>query len=165
VFIDALRRIYRRWLPAALAVIALANLVANESLPKESQTFRRHDSGTLTHLVHTEQRTVDLRFGIYMELADALSGQTLYVPEESPLSADLALGLADVTLKTSDYDPADLSGVPARGEPLGSFQDGDERPDYWILSDGIEAGWWLGQDTDGIVIVSETIAPIPESGS
>jgi hypothetical protein len=165
VFTHALRRIYQRWLPAALAVTALANVVANESLPKESQTLRRHDSGALTHLVHTEQRTVDLRYGIYMELADALSGQTLYVPEESPLSADLARGLANVTLEARDYDPANLSGVPARGEPLGSFQDGDDRIDYWILSDGRETRWWLGQNSEGIVIVPEIVAPLPETRS
>lgn len=163
MFTDSLRRIYRRWLPAALAVTALANLVANEFLPNVSQTFRRHDSGSLTHLVHTEQRSVDLRYGIYMELADALSGQTLYVPEESPLSANLARGLANVTLKTTDYDSADLTGVPSRSEALGSFQDGDERVDYWILSDGKEARWWLGQTSEGLVIVPEIIAPIPET--
>lgn len=165
MFIHALRRVYRRWLPAALALAAAANLVANGFLPNASQTFRRHDSGSLTHLVHTEQRSVDLRYGIYMELADALSGQTLHVPEESPLNADLARGLANVTLETSDYDSADLSGVPLRGEPLGSFQDGDERTDYWILSDGRETRWWLGQTSEGIVIVPETVAPVPESRS
>lgn len=165
MFIHSLRRIYRRWLPAALAVTALANLVANEYLPNASQMLRRHDSGSLTHLVHTEQRSVDLRFGIYMELADALSGQTLHMPEDSPLSPDLARGLANVTIETSGYDPADLSGVPARGEPIGSFQDGDEQFDYWILSDGTATRWWLGQDSDGIVIVPETVAPIPPTGS
>ncbi|MFP3881972.1 MAG: hypothetical protein ACLFWH_06595 [Actinomycetota bacterium] len=164
MFTHALRRIYRRWLPAVLVVTALANLVANGFLPRVSQTLRPHGSGSLTHLVHTEQRTVDLRYGIYMELADALSGQTLYVPEESPLSADLARGLANVTLETSDYDAADLSAVPPRAEPLGSFQDGEERIDYWILPDGGEARWWLAQTSEGIVIVPDTAAPIPGTG-
>lgn len=163
MFTHALRRIYRRWLPAALAVTALGNLVANEFLPPVSKALQVHDNGALTHLVHAEQRSVDLRYGLYMELADALSGQTLYVPEESPLSADLAHGLANVTLVTRRYDPADLSGVPARGEPLGSFQDGDERIDYWILPDGQDTRWWLGQTSQGIVIVPEAIAPVPET--
>lgn len=160
-----MRRFYDRWLPAALAITALANLVANTFLPGSAQPFRPHNSGSLTHLVHTEQRTVDLRYGIYMELGDALSGGTLFVPEESPLSADLARGLANVTIEEMDYEPTDLSAVPPRGDPLGSLQDGEDRIDYWIISNGTDAAWWLGQNSEGIVIVSKSVAPVPEPRS
>ncbi len=158
-----MRQIYRRWLPAALAVTALANVAATPFLPSSAKPFRPHSSGSLTHLVHTEQRTVDLRYGIYMELGDVLAGETLYVPEESPLSADLAAGLANVTIEELDYDRADLSDVPPRGQPRGSFQSGDERIDYWIVPNGTDAAWWLGQNSEGIVIVSESVAPVPRS--
>lgn len=155
---------YRRWLPVALAVTALANVAASPFLPVSALPVRPHSSGSLTHLVHTEQRTVDLRYGIYMELGDVLAGETLYVPEDSPLSADLARGLANVILEELDYDPTDLTGAVPEGEPLGSFQAEDERIPYWILRNGGDTRWWLGRTVEGLVVVPETVAPLPEAG-
>lgn len=161
--VSALRRFYQRWLPLALALTAVASLFADELTG--SRAFNRHHSGSLTHLVHTEQPTVDRRYGIYMEMADALGGSTLVVPEDSALSGDLARGLANVELEERDYDATDVSGVVLEGEPLGSFQAGDERVPYWIVSDGEGTRWWLGQTSEGIVIVPDTVAPRPGTGS
>lgn len=159
-----LRPLYRRWLPAVLALAAVANLVVDQFLPSHAQTFRRHHNGTLTHLVHTEQNTLDLRYGIYMELADVLGGDTLVVPEGSPLSDDLARGLANITLEERAYDPTALSGVVPEGEPLGSFRADEETISYWVLSNGGGDRWWLGASPEGIVIVPDTVAPVPGAG-
>jgi len=162
----ALRQFYRLWLPAALVLAILGNLVASGFLPASAQAFRRHDSGSLTHLVHTEQRSVNLRYGIYMELADALAGGVLFVPEGSALNADLARGLSNVTVKERDYDPGDLSAdlVPA-DEPLGRFEADDEELPYWFLSGDNDLRWWLGHTPEGLVIIPESVAPVPEAGS
>lgn len=159
---DVLRRLYRRWLPVALGTAALVNLAVNVFVPAASQPVRFHDSGSLTDLVHTDSSSVDLRYGIYMEVADTMGGGTLVVPEESPLNVDLLQGLSGVVVEERDYDPSDLpSDLVSRGFPLGSFQFGDETLDYWIFPGGGVGQWWLAQDADGLVIVSESVAPLP----
>lgn len=164
VSIHALRRFYRRWLPAALVVTALANLVANEFLPDSAQSFRLHQSGSLTHLVHTEQATVDRRYGIYMEMGDAMAGGVLFVPSASEVDPDLAKAFSDVRLKEREYDSRDVpADLLPEGEPLGVFQAGDDRLPYWILTDGGDTTWWLGRSPRGLVIIPESVAPVPKA--
>lgn len=163
--LDVLRRIYRRWLAPLLVATALANLVAAAFVPTASQSVRRHESGSLTHLVHKEQRSVDRRYGIYIELGDALAGGTLVVYPGVELSADLARGLAGVEFEELDYDPTVQPGFVPESEPLGSFEAGDVLIDYWIVPDGKSNRWWLGTVPGGVVVLPETTAPVPEAES
>lgn len=165
--INRLRRQYRYWLPLVLAVTAVANFTVHVFLPGSAQPIRPHSQGSLTHLVHTEQRTVDLRYGFYEELADISTGETLVVPERSALDADLLEGLSGVTVVVGDYDPSTMSDVDLVGdaEPLGLLRVDGEDVAYWILPGSGDHRWWETHTNDGIVILPESVAPIPGTGS
>ena len=157
-----LRRAYTRWLPLALGLTVAANLVVTSFLPRPARSIRRHADGSLTHLVHTDQSTVDRRYGLYLELGDAADGDVLLVPLDSLIVSDIAEGLAGVTVEERDYDAGTLpvEAEPA-GPPLGVFT--TERGDlpYWILPDNEADRWWLAQTSEGIVVVPESVAPLP----
>lgn len=165
--VDTWRRLYRCWLPVALAVTAVANLVVDGFLPPTSRMLQAHDSGSLTHLVHTDQRTVDRRYGFYMELGDAMSGKTLVVPQNvDDVDLVLARGLSDVEVERGSYD---LSDVPNRivpdHEPLGLHQADDEEPlAYWILRSDDAERWWLGRIEEGLVVIPESLESVPRDG-
>lgn len=162
VDVDQIRRLYLSWLPLALGLVAAGNLILSAFLPRSAQPVRLHDDGSLTHLVHSEQRSVDRRYGIYLELGDAMAGQVLYVPEDSMLEADIAQGLSDVTIIERAYDPTNVPlDVVPEGEPLGLFQTNAGELPYWIVPDGGDARWWLARSSEGILIISESVAPVP----
>lgn len=163
VWVNRLRPLYRRWLPVALAVTAAANLVAHVFVPLTAQPLRLHDEGSLTYLVHTEQRVVDLRYGFYEELADVMAGQTLLVPEGSPVDMDLASGLSGVTVVIGDFDPAapSVAELIDNEEPIGLLQVGEGEVPYWILAGADDQLWWLALAGGGIVVVPESVEPVP----
>lgn len=158
-----LRRLYVRWLPLALALVAIVNIGINEFLPASGQALRLHEDGSLTHLVHTEQLTVDRRFGFYLELGEVAAGGTLVVSPEAPVDARLVRGLADVMILEVDYDPHDLppSVIPS-GDPIGPFSTVDGDVPYWIIpGKQTEGVFWLGRTPEGIVVVPVSVAPLP----
>lgn len=100
-----------------------------------------------------------------MEVGEAVGGATLVLPEETVLDARLVRGLSGVDVLRLSYDPSDLRDqVMPEGQPLGSYNDDGETLSYWILTGEGADRWWLARTSDGIVIVPETVTPVPEAG-
>jgi hypothetical protein len=160
-----LRRLYVRSLPLVLASVAVINLSISTWIQPRGAPIRLHDEGSLTHLVHFEQRTTHRRYGFYMELGDVAAGQVLRVPEGAPIEVWMTSGLSGVELQVSEYDPSALppEAIP-HGEPLGvlSTRRNGDFP-YWILPG--DGPWWMGYHQDGIVIVPHSVAQPPGGGS
>ena len=164
---DRLRLFYVRWLPLALGLTALANLVISFYLPAGARPVRLHEDGSLTQLAHTEQSSVDRRFAFYLELGDATDGGVLIVPVDSFVIPELAEGFADFEVIEREYDPTwPLPDELTDGVPLGDVEIDDEGNllPYSIVS-GDDDTWWLSITEDGIVVVPESEAPVPEAGS
>jgi len=158
------RRLYVRALPIVLAVVASVNLMISTWLETQGTPIRLHDDGSLTHLVHLEQRTTDRRYGFYLELGDVAAGEYLRGPEGSPIVAWMTRGLSSVEFQVTDYDASALppEAVP-RDEPIGVMATPDGEFPYWILpGDGPR---WMAYHKDGIVIVPDSVAPMPGGGS
>ena len=158
-----LGRMYTRFLPAAFAATAVINLALTPFLPGSAAPIRTHRDGSLTELVHTEQRAVDRRFGFYLELDDAADGGVLVVPSGSFVNAELAEGFAGFEVVEVDYDPsAGGTNIP-------------ESPESWLLETesgdvtiSIVAGsddlWWLAERPGReFVVVPNSVAPAPVS--
>lgn len=157
---DRLRLFYIRWLPIALGLTALSNLAAMFFLPQSAQPIRLHESGSLTHLVHTEQPSVDRRFAFYLELDDATDGGVLVVPVGSFVIPELAEGFADFEVVERQYDPTAASGAITEPPSLGTVETDDGDLPYSIIP-GEANTWWLARTDDGIVIVPASVAPVP----
>lgn len=161
---ERLRSLYRRWLPLVLGLTVAANLVLERALPISARSIRFHDQGSLTHLVQTEQSTVARRFGLYLEMGDVAGGGTLILPPGSPLAADVAQGLSGVTVLVEDYDPQALpEELYPQGPPLGPFATPEGDVSYWILP-GADIRWWVALIPEGIVLVPESLQPLPGAG-
>lgn len=158
-----LRRLYRRWLHIAFIGLVAANLIVDGLLmPPSARSIRLHDSGSLTHLVHTEQSFLDRHYGIYLELGDAMAGGTLVVPGKGLIDPHSARGLADVTVVERDYDPMEIvSDVVPDGPPLGVVEVGDAVVSYWILPAEGDPRWWIARNPEGLVLVPESRAQLP----
>jgi len=157
---ERLRSLYVILLPLAFVVAALANLVLSSFLPLSALPLRPHADGSLTHLVHTEQPSVDRRFGFYLELDDATDGGELVVPVDSFVDPDLAEGFADFDVVERDYDPSLLPDGLAGGIPLGTVETEHGDLPYSIIP-GDDDVWWLAVTDEGIVVVPESFAPPP----
>ena len=158
---ERLRSFYARWLAPALVATALVNLALTFFLPLSSQPLRLHAEGSLTHLAHTEQPSVNRRFAFYLELDDATDGGVLIVPVGSFVDSGLAGGFAGLEVEERDYDPTLLSGSVAVPPSLGVVETDGGDLDYSIIP-GEAAIWWLAVTEGGIVVVPESVAPVPE---
>ncbi|HEX2404847.1 MAG TPA: hypothetical protein VHM29_09100 [Acidimicrobiia bacterium] len=153
--------VYSRYLPAALGLTAAVNLALTPFLPGSAAPIRAHRDGSLTELVHTEQRAVDRRFGFYMELDDATDGGTLIVPAGSFVNPELAEGFAGFEVEQVDYDPR----VAANSVP--------DSPESWLVETesgdlvvsivpGNDDLWWLAERPNGdVVVVPNSVVPAP----
>jgi hypothetical protein len=150
------------WLPIVFGVTALINLIVTPFLPLGALPILPHDDSSLTYLVHVEQMSVDRRFGFYLELDDATDGGRLIVPPDSFVDPELAEGFADFEVTELDYDPgAPLPGVAIDPEPLGVVETTDGDRDYSII-DGDDDVWWLADLNGRVVVVPESVAPVPQ---
>lgn len=151
-----LRQLYVRWLPLALGLTAAANLAVTPFVPGSAQPVRFHDESSLTHLAHTEQRTVDRRYGFYMKLGDVASGDILMIPRDSLLEVKSAKSLSRVVVTRTDYDPTTIKArADELGEPIGVVEtDAGDLP-YWIVP-GQGDRWWVGVNDDGILVIEES---------
>jgi hypothetical protein len=155
--------VYTRYLPAALGLTAAINLAVTPFLPGSGAPIRFHRDGSLTELVHTEQLSVDRRFGFYLELDDVTDGGILIVPMGSFVNPELAEGFAGFDVVEVDYDPR------AGGD---NIPDG---PESWVVetesgdvSVSIVAGdddlWWIAERPDGeFVVVPNSVEAAPVS--
>ena len=155
--------VYTRYLPAALALTAAVNLALTPFLPGSAAPIRTHRDGSLTELVHSEQRAVDRRFGFYMELDDVTDGGILVVPVGSFVNPELAEGFAGFDVVEVDYDPrAAGTDVPESAESwLVETETGD-------VSVSIVAGdddlWWVAERPNGeFVVVPNSVQAAPVS--
>jgi hypothetical protein len=155
--------VYTRYLPAALGLTAAINLAVTPFLPGSGAPIRFHRDGSLTELVHTEQLSVDRRFGFYLELDDVTDGGILIVPMGSFVNPELAEGFAGFDVVEVDYDPR------AGGDNI------PDSPESWVVetesgdvSVSIVAGdddlWWVAERPDGeFVVVPNSVEPAPVS--
>jgi hypothetical protein len=153
---------YSTWLPPTLILAAVLNIGLTVGwLPHEAWPIRLHENGSLTHLVHTDQPSVDLRYGFYLELADATEGGTLVVPTDSFVVPELAEGFADLAVVEADYDPATpLPDGFDKGEPRGEVAVGEGEIPYWIVG-GEGDVWWLVHSDGGVVVVPASVVAVP----
>jgi hypothetical protein len=152
---------YARWLPWVFGLTAAANLVLLAFLPLSGWPIRAHDDASLTHLVRTEQPSVDRRFGFYLELDDATDGGVLIVPSGSFVEPELASGFADFQVSEVDYDPSfDLPDDVVDPDPIGMVETDEGDVPYSIVT-GEDDVWWIAFDDGGIVVVPESVAPVP----
>ncbi|HEU5114003.1 MAG TPA: hypothetical protein VFU96_11850 [Acidimicrobiia bacterium] len=155
--------VYTRYLPVALGLTAVVNLALTPFLPGSAAPIRTHPDGSLTELVHTEQRAVDRRFGFYMELDDASDGGILIVPRGSFVNPELAEGFAGFEVLEAEYDPrAGADSLP-------------ETPERWLVETdsgdlvfsivpGSDNVWWLAERPNGeVVVVPNSVVPAPVS--
>jgi hypothetical protein len=119
-----------------LGLVAALNFGIGLFVPASGRGIWAKADGSLTHLVHTDQDTVDRRYGFYMELGDAAAGSTLFVPTGSPVDADVAAGLSGVVVVEEQYD---ATRIPSAGY------------------------WWLGRGSGGLLVIPESTAPRPSS--
>ena len=158
---DNLRRFYIRWLALGLGLTAMANLAVSFFLPPGARAIRPHAEGSLTHIAHTEQDTVDQRFAFYLELDDATNPGVLVVPVGSFVIPELADGFANLEVIERDYDPTELVLDGPQVEPTLGFvevdEDGTLLP-YFIVT-GDDDTWWLAETEEGIVVVPESVGP------
>ena len=130
----------------------MVNLVLLYILPISARPIRTHEDGSLTALVHVEQRSVNRRYGFYLELDDATAGGVLVVPPTSLLRVELIEGFSGMVVVEKDYDPQEFDGLPGLGDPLGLIStDRGELP-YWIVP-GTDTEWWVVHANEGIVVV------------
>ncbi len=164
-----MRRRSSRWFLTAtvttLTVASVLSLGVTWRYPVSSPFVRSHE-GSLTHLAHTAQRSVNVRFAFYLELDDRTEGATLVVPGTSWVDAQLASGLAGMTVEERVYDPALIpDSVSSQGEPLGLHETPDGDLPYWILPGDPDETRWIARTVSGLVVVPESIAPIPVGDS
>ncbi len=152
---------YARWLAPALVATTLVNLALTFFLPPSAQPLRLHTDGSLTHLVHAEQPSVDRRFAFYLELDDATDGGVLIVPSDSFVDRALVRGFAGLEVEERDYDPTSVPGSVAVPPSLGVVETDDGDLAYTIVA-GNDDTWWLAITEDGIVVVPESVATVPE---
>ncbi|MGH8915684.1 MAG: hypothetical protein ACRDZM_14360 [Acidimicrobiia bacterium] len=155
------RRLYAKWLPLAFFMAAAANLVLTLFLPPSAWPIRPHEDGSLTFLVHDEQPSVNRRYGFYMELDDATAGGVLVVPSDSFVQPELAEGFADFEVVEDDFDPSllpeELNDQPQLG--IVETDDGD-LPFFIVPGDGDL--WWLAVTDEGVFVVPDSVAAVPE---
>jgi len=155
---------YARWLPLGLLMTAGTNLILTLFLPMGSQPVRLHSEGTLTYLVHTEQPSVDRRFAFYLELDDATEGGELVVPVDSFVDPDLAEGFAGFVVIERSYDPRSLPEEVTEPPSLGEVETDDGDLKYSIIP-GDDDLWWLAYSESGVVVVPDSVAPVPGADS
>ncbi len=158
-----LGRVYTRFLPAAFVATAVVNFALTPFLPGSGAPIRTHRDGSLTELVHTEQRAVDRRFGFYLELDDATDGGVLVVPEGSFVNAELADGFAGFEVVEVAYDPR--TGGTNIPETTESWLLETESGDVTIsIVAGDDDLWWLAERPGGgFVVIPDSVAPAPVS--
>lgn len=150
-------------MPVALGLVAILNLGIGLFVPAAGRGIWAKADSSLTHLVHTDQNTVDRRYGFYMELGDSAGGSILFVPPGSPVDPDVAAGLSGVEVVEDQYDAGEIpSTAQPAGEPIGQFSTNEGDVPYWVLEGGeSEAYWWLGRTAEGFVVIPESAAPRP----
>ena len=155
--------VYTQYLPAALGLTAAVNLALTPFLPGSAAPIRTHRDGSLTELVHTEQRAVDRRFGFYMELDDATDGGTLIVPAGSFVNPELAEGFAGFAVEEVDYDPrAGADSVP--DSPESWLVETDAGDLVFSIVPGNDDLWWLAERPNGeVAVVPDSVVPAPVS--
>jgi len=154
-----MRSLYVRYVPWILTLTAVGNLVGHKLLPLSARPVRYHVTGDLTHLVHTEQSTVDVRYGFYLELGDLASGGVLTVPDDSWVDEDLSRGLSNVRLKVRSYDPA-VTLIPV-SLPQGAVETPEGNIEYWMVNGPETSSFWLGRNHEGWLVIPSTVLPIP----
>lgn len=157
---ERLRILYGRWLPLAFAIATVANIVLTFFLPGPSLPIRLHDDGSLTHLAHTEQPSVNRRFAFYLELDDATDGGVLVVAVDSFVDPDLAGGFADFDVIECEFDPGPIAEEIAGQDPLGDVETENGNLPYFIIA-GQGDLWWVAITDEGVVVVPESVAPPP----
>lgn len=158
---DRLAGPYRRWGLAVLLATAVANVAITPFYPEQAQPVRWHGDPDLSHLVETERESVDLRFGFYEDLRAAAAGGALIVPPGSIVDPHVADGLSLLDVVERDYDPAiDSTGLP---DPVAKgLHDGSGADVAYEVLPGIAVVWWYAIDGDVVVIVPESLIPVPE---
>ena len=154
---------YTRYLPAALGLTVVVNIALTPFLPGLGAPIRTHRDGSLTELVHTEQRAVDRRFGFYLELDDATDGGVLVVPRGSFVDPELAEGFAGFEVVEVEYDPrAGGTNIPESSESwLVETESGDVTISIVAGEDDL---WWLAERPNGeFVVVPNSVEPAPVS--
>lgn len=154
-----------QWLLAGAVLImvvgAMLNLAVVWRFPVSSP-FVRYESGSLTDLARENQRTVDRRFSFYLELYDRTEGGALVVPDPSPVDRELVEGLAGLRVEGRSYDPSRVpDSVRSRYSPLGEVEVEEGSVAYSILPGEADEARWIGRVGDGLVVIPESVAPVP----
>ncbi len=142
---------------------ALANLVLTFFLPPGALPIYPYADGSLTDLVQAGPPSVDKRFGFYLELDDATETGTLFVPTDLTLVQELVDGFSGLEVVVSDFDPTLPAGIEV--PPLLGVLETDEGDFSYSIIDGGENSWWLAVIGDSIVVVPDTVAPVPRPRS
>jgi len=161
-----MRRRPSKWfLSGTVTVFALASVISLVMIWRDplSSPIIPAESGSLTHLAHVAQRSVDRRYAFYLELDDQTDGATLILPDPSTVNTRLVEGLAAMTLEIRSYDPTAIpEGLVPRGEPDGELENDDSVVRYWILPGERDDPRWVGRFSGGLVIVPVSAAPVPD---
>jgi hypothetical protein len=156
------RRRYATWLPIVLVIGTLANFVAEPSLPQGGRAVVVKADGSLHHLVHSGQRSIAQRYGLYFDLR-SVDGGALVSFRRSGVNQKLLGAFGGMEMRVVDYEPAGHS-LPPLGEPTGEFDTEDRRRvSYWLVVGIPGDTYWLAEHEGGLVVVAESVAPLPEA--
>lgn len=163
--IERVRRRLRPWLtrvlPAVLVATAVANVAFTPFVPAQSQPIRFHADGSLRGLIASERESVTVRYSIYEDLRLLAADGTLVVPAgRRILDEYLVGGMSLMSVEVIDYDPeTSVAGAAAATGP----SDATATIDSYTILAGDADRWWVAIDGSTLVIVPESVAPIPES--
>jgi hypothetical protein len=160
------RRTVRRALPWILIATVVVNLaMSRRYVPPSGHPIRTTAGPELSALVRASQPLTRDLYLLYADLADVAAGSVLVVPDGHTLDHRLVRGIGGMTVEVRDYDPTvDDGAFDLSTRPLGGVVTPGGVVDYWIVP-GSAGVWWLGRIGDsGIVIVPESVAPVPGDG-
>jgi hypothetical protein len=147
----------RRAILVLLVLGTLTNLGVLLRTPPTAFPLRAHNDGSLVTLVDTEQRSLRLAYGFYVDLVNLGSNATL-VNTVRVIEPSYVDGLADVEVVpgpearlSADVDPAALEGV------TGTLEYDEQLIDYLIVPGGPTGDIYTALIFEGDLLV------VPES--